>query len=554
MSNELLAGRLDRTLVAMYAEDAKCENANQQIYNAILYEFFTLRILAAEMDQKGRYTEAIADILQKSIDFEKKAENIFMQVCNVRYAVFEMLEILAYLSDTAGTHRDQIQSIHSAFQQNDNRAENINQQIYFAADASCAMLSLIAEIFDQGGRYAKILNDVVDDYQESNRKCDGIFQQTYCADRMAYQTLQILSALFGGQGANVLSHCIEDNLNENYKISKGIFHDILFLKQASVELLAFCTLGYAGEELAGYRLPNWKGAADANRETTEMTTAKPIPKKAPAPKESAEESTPPAPPEPKGTVDTLIPPPQKSPVTAAQAPKPTVNAKPQPDPTPKPRPKPRPKPVSKPVPKPIDKEARELAKRVDEKKVAELTFEKTVIEAALLETTKSRSTRGLTVWVLLSIAAFAIPLFMFIKSAPWTSSGMTLLFAFVVFLTLLLPRIKRIQKSETARENAEELLRELLRVATLELEAARECRTVGNSERVLRLSFAPIDSKTVCVHCAFRDEHGKCKYMRGGTFAASCDYFVSEHATSAFREVNALLDRVRSAYKAQTEN
>ena len=69
-----------------------------------------------------------------------------------------------------------------------------------------------------------------------------------------------------------MADSIEKRLNANYEVANGIFHDIIFVSQASVEALAFCTLGCVGEELSNYQLPNWKGVAASQREPGEEET------------------------------------------------------------------------------------------------------------------------------------------------------------------------------------------------------------------------------------------------------------------------------------------
>ena len=64
MSNQALIQKIDDTLIKMYTEDYECENANQQIYNALLYQFIMLRILATEMDDllvKNKVKSATAE-------------------------------------------------------------------------------------------------------------------------------------------------------------------------------------------------------------------------------------------------------------------------------------------------------------------------------------------------------------------------------------------------------------------------------------------------------------------------------------------------------------
>ena len=288
MSTEALIQKIDNTVVKMYIKDYGCDNANQQIYNALLYEYMMLRILAFEIDEEGVYDQAMEDILQKSIEAEGKATNVFMLIWNVRYAVFQTLEIIAALLDVSGTHLEKIGEIRRLFAENDEGAQNINQQIYYAADASYAMLSVVAEILDANGAYSDIFNSIADKYQNSNNNCSGIFQQAFCADRAFFETLQLVLTLVGGQGGLSMAESIEDRLNKNYEMSKGVFHDITFISHASVEALAFCTMGFAGEDLTKFELPNWKGAAAAERQAENNETSAPQPA---APSYEAAEST-----------------------------------------------------------------------------------------------------------------------------------------------------------------------------------------------------------------------------------------------------------------------
>jgi len=289
MGNETLVQRIDDTVVKMYLEDYKCDNANMQIYNAILYQFFMLRILATEMDKDGAYSQDMENVLQKSIETEKEATNVFMLIWNVRYAVFQMLEIVSLLADRTGIYLEEIQKVRQLFAENDDRAQNINQQIYYAADASYAMLSLISEILDETGSYSQIRNSIAEEYEKSNDNCSGIFQQAFCADRASFETLQLCLALVGGQSGISLAESIENRLNENYKIANGIFHDIIFVSQASVEALAFFTLGYVGEDISKFQLPNWKSAAHEQLPKEEHSSVSAP--SAPKPQLSSREST-----------------------------------------------------------------------------------------------------------------------------------------------------------------------------------------------------------------------------------------------------------------------
>lgn len=261
MGNDALIGKIDNTVITMYKKHYESGNANLAIYNALLYEFIMLRILAAEMDKDGVYSDIIEDILQRSIEEEKKSANVFSLICNVRCAVFEMLEVLAFLANMSGEYQEKINNIHAIFEENLGRAANINQQVYWAADASCTMLSVIVEMLDKEGAYLEIMDSILQDYQARVERSNGVFQRAYCSDRAFFELLTIILALLGGQGGITLGETIQNKLNEAYQRAKGIFHDITFVSQASVEALAFCILAYAGEELSNYTLPNWSAIA-----------------------------------------------------------------------------------------------------------------------------------------------------------------------------------------------------------------------------------------------------------------------------------------------------
>ena len=135
MQNENLCRTVNDTLVRMYTEDLACENANQGIYNAVMYQFLLLNLLATRMDVDAVYKDAINDIVQKADAEERSADNILKQICIIRRTSVDMLEAIALLADEGKQHIVEIQELHNRFSTcYYETATNINQQMFFASE------------------------------------------------------------------------------------------------------------------------------------------------------------------------------------------------------------------------------------------------------------------------------------------------------------------------------------------------------------------------------------------------------------------------------------